>query len=283
MRTPASLFDVRIDLHTHSNRSDGTDSPTELLHNARVAGLDVIALTDHDSTEGWAEASVAAEQVGITLIPGIEVSARVGYKSVHLLGYRFDPTHPGLLAELAAVIGGRNDRLPRTIAALRAEGINITEDDVKRWSGNAAATGRPHVADALIELGVVVNRDQAFERYLMPGRPAYVDRYAADLKEAVSLIVDAGGKAVVAHPWSRGSDKVMTTELFAELAEIGLSGIEVDHNDHDQDARKKLAEIADDLGLVKTGSSDYHGTGKINFDLGCNLTDPEQFERLFAE
>lgn len=274
---------MRIDLHTHSDRSDGTDSPTELIQNSKLAGLDVVAITDHDSTQGWDEAASAADSLGIQLVPGIEVSARVGFKSVHLLGYDFDPTNVALDDELRAVIDGRNNRLPQTIAALRALGIDITVADVERWSGNAAATGRPHVADALIELGVVSNRDEAFALYLMPGRPAYVDRYAIDLKRAVQLIVDAGGRTVVAHPWSRGSDKVMTYELFAELTSMGLAGIEVDHNDHDQAARRELAGIADDLGLVKTGSSDYHGTGKINFDLGCNMTHPEQFERLLGD
>jgi len=271
---------VRIDLHTHSNRSDGTDSPTELIENAKATGLDVVAITDHDCTEGWREASEAAERVGIELVKGIEISCLLAGKSIHLLGYEFDPDNGPLVEELKRVIDGRNSRLPATLERLRGLGIDIEAEDVRRWSGNAAAMGRPHVADALVELGVVANRDEAFDRYLMPGKPAYVDRYAADLYKAIGLVNGAGGVAVIAHPWSRGSHKVLTVKTFPELKEAGLAGIEVDHNDHDAATRVSLREIARELDLVPTGSSDYHGTGKIDFDLGCNTTPREQFERL---
>jgi hypothetical protein len=271
---------VLIDLHTHSNRSDGTDSPTELIENAKAAGLDVVALTDHDCTEGWVEAAEAASRVGIELVKGIEISCRLAGKSVHLLGYGFDPTNAPLVAELTRVIDGRNSRLPATLERLRGLGIAIDAADVRRWSGNAAATGRPHIADALVELGVVANRDEAFDRYLMPGKPAYVDRYAADLYEAIGLVNAAGGVTVIAHPWSRGSNKVLTASVFPTLKEAGLAGIEVDHNDHDAETRAKLRQIARSHDFVQTGSSDYHGTGKINFDLGCNTTPREEYERL---
>ena len=271
---------MRIDLHTHSNRSDGTDSPAELIENAVKAELDVVALTDHDSTQGWNEAAKAAQTSGITLVKGIEVSCRLGGKGIHLLGYNFDPGSKPLVDELERIIAGRNSRLPKTLERLRGLGIAIEESDVKRWSKNAAATGRPHIADALVELGVVANRDEAFEQFLMPGRPAYVDRYAADLFEAIGLLRDAGGRAVIAHPWSRGSHRVLTATVIGELKEAGLSGLEVDHNDHDGEARSALRYIARDLNLIVTGSSDYHGTGKIDFDLGCNLTDPRQYDRL---
>jgi predicted metal-dependent phosphoesterase TrpH len=273
---------VRIDLHTHSNRSDGTDSPSELMGNAHAAGLDVVAITDHDSTEGWQEADDAAERVGITLVHGIEISTKLDGKSIHLLGYEFDPAHTPLVQELTKVIDGRSSRLPATLAKLRALGIAIDAEDVRRWSANAAATGRPHVADALIELGVVANRDEAFARFLMPGRPAYVDRYAADLQTAIGLVKAAGGKAVLAHPWSRGSHRVLTYDRIGALADAGLDGIEVDHNDHSAQDRAALRQIARDFGLVHTGSSDYHGTGKVDFPLGRNITSPEQYERLFG-
>ena len=271
---------MRIDLHTHSNRSDGTDSPTELIENAKAAGLDVVALTDHDCTDGWREASKAAKRVGIELVKGIEISCRLDGKSIHLLGYEFDPNNGPLVAELTRVIDGRNSRLPATLERLRGLGIEIEAEDVRRWSGNAAAMGRPHVADALIELGVVVSRDEAFDRFLMPGKPAYVDRYAANLFEAIGLLNAAGGVAVIAHPWSRGSHKVLTTSMFSKLREAGLSGIEIDHNDHDQEDRALLRQIARELDFVQTGSSDYHGTGKIDFDLGCNTTTYDQFQKL---
>jgi predicted metal-dependent phosphoesterase TrpH len=274
---------VLIDLHTHSRRSDGTDSPTELVENAARAGLDVVALTDHDAMTGWEEAQRAADRVGITLVKGLEISCRYRHKGVHLLGYEPDPTDPSLLAELERVLRGRQDRLPRTIAKLNDLGIAITEADVLAVSGDAAATGRPHVADALIVRGVVASRDEAFERYLMPGRPAYVDRYAADLEEMIRLLVDAGGRPVIAHPWTRQSRSVLTEEVIAGLAELGLVGLEVDHNDHDADSRAALRTIAHDLDLAVTGSSDYHGTGKVGYDLGVNTTAPDQAVRLLGE
>jgi len=273
---------VKIDLHTHSDRSDGTDTPTELIENAKAAGLDVIAITDHDSTEGWKEADKAAKRVGITLVHGIEISTKLDGKSVHLLGYEFDPKDKPLLHELRKVIDGRNSRLPATLERLRGLGIDITAHDVRARSTNAAATGRPHVADALIDLGVVQDRNEAFERYLKPGRPAYVDRYAADLTTAITLVKAAGGKAVLAHPWSRGSHRVLTRDRIGTLKEHGLDGLEVDHNDHGAEDRAALRQIARDLGLVRTGSSDYHGTGKIDFPLGGNTTEPEQYRRLLG-
>lgn len=271
---------MKIDLHTHSDRSDGTDSPTELIENAQAAGLDVIAITDHDSTEGWKEADKAAKRLGITVVHGIEISTKLDGKSVHLLGYEFDPRNKALVHELGKVIDGRSSRLPATLERLRGLGIDIDAKDVRARSRNAAAMGRPHVADALVDLGVVKNRDEAFERYLTPGKPAYVDRYAADLPTAIGLVKDAGGKAVLAHPWSRGSHRVLTRDRIGTLVEAGLDGLEVDHNDHGAQDRAALAQIARELGLVRTGSSDYHGTGKIDFPLGGNTTEPAEYRRL---
>ena len=273
---------MRIDLHTHSNRSDGTDSPTELIEKAKAVGLAVVALTDHDTTAGWADALKAAKREQIRLVKGMEMSCRLEGKSIHLLGYEFDPRNRALLAELKRIIEGRNSRLPATLERLQGVGIAIEAEDVRKWSGKASSLGRPHVADALVELGVVANRDEAFDKYLMPGRPAYVDRYATDLFEGIGLINGAGGVAVIAHPWSRGSHRVLTATRLAELRDAGLKGIEVDHNDHNAEARASLRQIARDLGLVQTGSSDYHGLGKIDFDLGGNLTAPDQYEALFA-
>jgi len=270
----------RIDLHTHSSRSDGTDTPAELVANARRVGLDVVALTDHDSTAGWDEATDAAGDVGITLVRGLEVSCAYAGASVHLLAYEPDPTHEGLLAELERVLDGRNGRLPRTIERLNALGMEITENDVRAVAGSAVATGRPHVADALIARGYVANREEAFDRLLKTGRPAYVERYAADLVTMIGLIVDAGGVAVVAHPWGRGAGSVLEPEAFPTLKAAGLSGIEVDHNDHPASAREQLRAIAAESDLIVTGSSDYHGHGKADFDLGCNTTDPAEYERL---
>lgn len=275
---------MRIDLHTHSNRSDGTDSPGDLVRKARhEARLDVVALTDHDSTAGWDEAQRAADALGdIRLVRGIEISTRYRGSSVHLLGYEFDPTYEPLVDELQRVLTGRDERLPRTVARLNELGYEISVDDVHAASRDTVSSGRPHIADALVAKGYVRNRDEAFASLLSPGKPAYIDRYAADLFVALRLLAEAGGKAVVAHPWARESRHVLDETAFTELAALGLAGVEVDHRDHDERARGELAAMADRLGLVKTGSSDYHGNGKIGFPLGCHTTDPEQFARLLG-
>ena len=273
---------MRIDLHTHSRASDGTDSPAELVRAAARAGLDVVAITDHDTADGWAEACAAAAEVGITVLPGMEISTRHRGRSVHLLAYGPDPTYPPLLAELERVLQGRASRVPEMVARLTDLGIDITEDDVRRASPGAVAAGRPHVADALVTLGVVADRTEAFDRFLGWGRPAHVDRYAVPLVDAITAVAGAGGVSVVAHPWGRGGLGHPDEATFAEMRDLGLGGIEVDHQDHDATARERLRAIAHDLGLVATGSSDYHGAGKVDHDLGCNTTDPGEYERLLA-
>lgn len=275
---------MRIDLHTHSNRSDGTDTPAELIRSAaEVARLDVVALTDHDATTGWDEAQAEADRVGIRLVKGIEISTVFRGESVHLLGYEFDPHDTALVDELARVLGGRDARLPLMLERLAEHGIDITIDDVVAQSGDAAASGRPHVADAMVAKGYITHRDEAFDGWLNTGGKAYVDRYSAPLETAIELVTAAGGRTVIAHPWSRGSRHVIDREALTGLNAAGLDGIEVDHNDHDQQARAELRAIAVDLDLVMTGSSDYHGTGKTEaFRLGANLTAPDQLDRLLA-
>ena len=273
---------MRIDLHTHTDRSDGTCSPSELVREAGAAGIDVLGLTDHDTAESWAEAAHAATQAGLTLVPGLEVSCKLSGYGVHLLAYLPDPSYPPLARELERILDGRNSRLPATLDRLRDLGIDIDADDVRRLSGDAAAIGRPHVADALIAKGAVRDRDEAFERYLGPGGPAYVDRYAAPLVDMIRLVTEAGGASVVAHPWARHNHDALDEAGIADLTRSGLAGVEVDHQDHGPEARDALRAIAQNLDLIVTGSSDYHGTGKVGHDLGCNTTDPEQFERLMS-
>jgi len=273
---------VRIDLHTHSSASDGTDTPGDLVREAAAAGLDVIALTDHDAMSGWAEAQRAADEVGITLVRGLEISTRYGHRGVHLLGYLPDPAHPPLAATLDRILAGRTERTPAIVAALRAQGIDITEDDVHRAAGGSVAAGRPHVADALVRLGLVADRTEAFEVLLNPGRPGYVNRWAPPLEETIGMVTDAGGVAVIAHPWGRSGRTVLDEEALTALAAAGLAGIEVDHQDHPPEVRSRLRGIAADLDLVVTGSSDHHGLGKVDHDLGVNTTDPEQYERLLS-
>ena len=272
---------MRIDLHTHSNRSDGTESPSELVHRAQAAGIDVLGLTDHDTTEGWQEAADTAERTGVALVRGIEVSCSFAGYGVHLLAYLPDPTYGPLQQELRRVLDGRNSRLPATLQRLRELGIRIDVEDVRAVAGETAAMGRPHVADALIALGVVADRNEAFDRYLGPQGPAYIRRYAADLETMIGCVDDAGGVSVLAHPWaSRHNFSALDERGLARLAVAGLAGLEVDHEDHDPSARTALRALAARLDLVVTGSSDYHGTGKTGHDLGCNLTEPAQLERL---
>lgn len=274
---------VTIDLHTHSNRSDGTDTPAELVENAKNAGLDVVALTDHDTTVGWDEAQEAADRVGVRLVRGLEVSTAIDHKSIHLLGYDVDPRDVPLNEELHRVLDGRNGRVPKIVAAFARIGIDITEEEILAKSGDVGSTGRPHVADVLIDKGVVKDRAEAFDQYLQPGMPGYVGRYSVPTAQAIRLVKAAGGKAVLAHPWSRGSNKVLTPDRIAELVDFGLDGIEVDHPDHSDEDREALRKIAESLDLVVTGSSDYHGSGKgPEFGLGANTTRPEELERLLG-
>ena len=271
---------MRIDLHTHSRASDGTQSPAEVMRAAANAGLDVVALTDHDTAQGWAEAADAAGETGIELVTGIEISTRYEHAGVHLLAYLPDADDPALLHALDRVLEGRNSRVPAILDKLRAVGVDLTEDDVRRVSTGTPATGRPHVADALVAAGVVVDRAEAFERYLSPGRPGYATRYAADLEDMLPLVVAAAGVPVIAHPWARTAGTVLTEAAFASLQELGLAGIEVDHQGHSEALRARLRAIAGNLGLVVTGSSDYHGTGKVDHELGCNTTDPAEYARI---
>jgi predicted metal-dependent phosphoesterase TrpH len=273
---------VRIDLHTHTRVSDGTHTPTELVWEAKAAGLDVLGLTDHDTADGWEEAAQAAAEVGIALVRGIEVSTRHQGRGAHLLAYLPDPEYPPLAAHLRKILDGRSSRVPAMLERLRALGIEIEIGDVRRAADGAAATGRPHVADALVGLGVVPDRSAAFREYLNPGRPAYVNRYAPMLGEMVRVVDEAGGVSVLAHPWGRHGPESMTEGALTELAGLGLGGIEVDHQDHTPEERERLRAIARELDLVVTGSSDHHGLGKRDHELGCHTTAPEEYERLMA-
>lgn len=272
---------MRIDLHTHSNRSDGTDPVDVLLAKAKRDGLDVIALTDHDTADGWGEGRRAAEELGIGFVPGIEISCKLDGIGVHLLAYLPDPAFQPLAEELSLVRDGRTGRIPSIVARLNEAGVAVTVDEVFAQSTGTPSVGRPHVADALVANGTVADRTEAFDRYLAAGRPGHVTHYAIDPGRAIEIVRGAGGVPVIAHPWGRSSYKVMTAETIARLVtDHGLAGIEVDHQDHSPESRAKLMAIAKDLGIIATGSSDHHGAGKIDHELGINTTAPEQFEAL---
>ncbi len=269
---------MRIDLHCHSTASDGTDSPAELVRNAAVAGLDVVALTDHDTTRGYAEA-IGALPKGLTLVTGAELSCRVDGISMHMLAYLFDPEEPALLAERELV---RDDRVPRArgmVARLQELGVPVTWEQVARIAGDGSV-GRPHVATALVELGVVPTVDDAFTPdWLADGGRVFVEKHETDPFEAIRLIKGAGGVAVFAHPAAAKRGRTVPESAIAEMAAAGLDGIEVDHTDHDADTRARLRGLAGELGLLVTGSSDYHGSRKT-VSLGANTTDPEVYGEI---
>jgi predicted metal-dependent phosphoesterase TrpH len=272
---------MRIDLHTHSAVSDGTDTPAELVEKARAVGLDVVALTDHDTFDGLDEAAAAGEQVGIQVVRGMELSCSRHGSSVHVLAYGADPASTGLAAEMALVRDGRLGRLAGVLAKLAALGVPVSEAEVMAQVGTSPSIGRPHIADALIEAGHVRDRQEAFDRFLADGGPAHVKRYTIEVERGIDLVHEAGGVAVIAHPWGRGRERLLPASAIQALArDHGLDGIEVDHQDHDADIRRRLHTLADSLGLLATGSSDYHGTGKLDHDLGCNTTDPEVFDEI---
>lgn len=272
-----------IDLHTHSLVSDGTDTPTELVANAAAAGLKAVALTDHDTFDGLAEAAAAGERYGVEVVPGMELSCSRGGQSVHLLAYGADPADTALAEEMVRVRDGRSDRLRPVLAKLAELGVPVSEESVLSFVGTSPSVGRPHIADALVAAGHVRDRREAFDKYLADGGPAHVTRYTIDVARGIDLVHGAGGVAVIAHPWGRGREEVLPPEVLEQLvAEHGLDGIEVDHQDHDAAARAGLRQLVERLGVLGTGSSDYHGTGKTEHDLGCNVTDPDTYARLRA-
>lgn len=274
---------MRIDLHTHSRVSDGTDTPTTLVMKAFQAELDVIALTDHDTFGGVLEAQEAGKRIGVKVLCGIEMSTKHEERAVHLLGYGCDMYDRALNEELARIRVGRSERLPAMVAKLNEAGLELTMEDVMTAAAGAPVVGRPHVADALVARGYVADRDEAFEVWLDTDRPGYVKRYACPLEKAIDLIHAAKGVAVIAHPWARGNREVLPAPYLEGLMVThGLEGIEVDHPDHDPDTRSLLFEMGGRVGLVRTGSSDYHGLGKKNHPLGANLTRPSAYKDLVA-
>jgi predicted metal-dependent phosphoesterase TrpH len=270
---------VRIDLHAHSNVSDGTQAPADVVESAAGAGLDVVALTDHDSTDGWAEAAVAARKSGVALVPGMEISCRTREGiSVHLLSYLHDPAHPGLLEEITKAKDARHTRAQKMVTLL-AEDYPLTWDDVIHHVAPGATLGRPHIADALVAAGVVEDRAEAFNSILTSHSRYWVQHYAPDPALAVELVRDAGGVPVFAHPVASARGRIVGEGTYREMIDAGLAGLEIYHRDNPEEGRVFLRRIAKRYGLLVTGSSDYHGAGKPNL-LGENLTSPEVFARI---
>jgi predicted metal-dependent phosphoesterase TrpH len=269
-----------VDLHTHSTYSDGLLAPAELVAEAARVGLRALALTDHDTVAGIAEATGAAASAGIELVPGVELSSGGGdeWPEIHLLGYFVDPTDPGLLAGLAAYADHRLARLERIVARLDALGATIEPDLVRRLAG-PGTVGRPHVARALVETGRVGSMGEAFERYLGRGRPAFVPRPKVEPGRAIAQIGAAGGVAVLAHPLAVGDVEA----VLSRLVPLGLVGLEADYGEYDPATRAALRQVADHWRLIATGGSDFHGPGfRAGRDLGRPWVAPEAVERLRA-
>lgn len=276
---------MKIDLHTHSTHSDGRESVREVLTEAKAAGLEVVALTDHDTTAGWAEGASIAGELGLGFVPGIEVTTlaqgRTKPFSVHLLAYLPDPLHQELRDTLTATVVAREQRL-RDITALVAPVWEITWEDVLAQLSEGATMGRPAVADALIAAGHFNNRDDVFREVLYDGSDFYVSNETApDVIDAIKLIRRAGGVPIIAHPLGRSSgNHPMPEEHFRAMIDAGLAGFEVYHRDVPEVARQWLLGLAREFDLVVTGSSDYHGlSGKEN-RLGENTTSLEMLKRI---
>lgn len=271
-----------IDLHTHTNCSDGTDSPRELVNKAIVQGLEVLGISDHDTTSGWKEATETLRG-SLKLALGSEISClTTDGISVHMLGLLFDPEHEEMQQVLAETRDGRLPRMRKMIENMRAEGMDISMADVEQVMPAGATMGRPHLADALVAKKIVNSRDEAFIDLLHNESRFYVSHAAPTPAEAISLIRRAGGVAVIAHPFASHRGQILKAEDFSELVAAGLNGIEVDHRDQNPDERAMLRSIAKELDLVVTGSSDYHGTGKLN-SLAENHTHREQWEKLESQ
>ncbi len=269
-----------IDLHAHSAVSDGTEAPAALVASAIEAGIGTLAITDHDSTAGWAEAIAAAEGTGLTIIPGMELSTNYGPASVHMLAYLFDPLNGGIIAETAQIREGRLHRAERIVERIAVD-YPLTWDDVLAEATDDSTLGRPHIADALVRKGYVTDRSAAFESILHWRSGYYEKYYAPSPLEGVRMIVAAGGVPVLAHPATHGRYRPMTDDVIRELADEGLFGLELDHRDNTEEGKRDLRRVAARYGLEITGASDYHGEGKPN-RLGENTTSPEVLEKLIA-
>lgn len=273
-----TLRGVLIDLHTHSSLSDGTDTPRELMAAAARAGLAVVALTDHDSTQGWAEAAAAVGSTGVALVRGTEISTNSNGVSVHLLSYLHDPAHAQLAAAFTATRDSRDNRARRMVARVAAD-YPLTWAEVVAQAGPDATIGRPHVADALAARGYVADRTEAFASILAADGPYYVRYDSPDLVATVKLVREAGGVPVIAHVRASARGRIISDEAIGDLVAHGLAGIEVDHRDHTRADRDHLRALARELGVFTTGASDYHGSGKPN-RLGENTTSPKVLAQI---
>lgn len=271
---------MRVDLHTHSTASDGTDPPATVMRRAAEAGLGVVALTDHDTVAGHAAAR-SALPAGLVLVPGMELSCRASGHSVHLLAYCFDPAHAELAGQCRAITTDRLRRAQAMVGKLRELGVDVTWPQVQALAAGGVV-GRPHVARAMVEAGAITSPAQAFTpEWIGAGGRAHVSRYALDPAAAVRLVRDAGGVAVLAHPGAVSRGWEVPDDLIAELAAAGLAGLEIAHPDHDHAKRLRLTTLAASLNLIACGGSDDHGS-LTGYRIGQETTAPDAYERLMS-
>jgi len=271
-----------IDLHTHSNVSDGTDTPRALINKAHSAGITVLALTDHDTTGGWDEATQYLRP-GMDLVLGAEISCQTPEGvSVHMLGLLFDRENEPLASAMAQTRENRIGRMERIIGRMNENGIEITIEDVYAQLSEGGTLGRPHLADALIAKGYAKSRDEIFADWLHNNSKYYIAHYSPTPEEAIALIKGAGGVAVIAHPLASLRGRTVSLDSFSSYIEAGMDGIEISHRDHSPEGQEILNSVVKEFDLIPTGSSDYHGDGKLN-QLAENQTDPSAWERLQAK
>jgi len=269
----------RIDLHLHTIFSDGSHSPTEVIHFAHDAGVTALAITDHDTVEGIPESLTAGNSLGIEIIPGIELSSRFEGLEIHILGYFFDWENATLLDRLTKQQASREQRNPRVVEKLNKLGLELSYKEVKTKAG-PGSVGRPHIAEVLIEKGYVKTTKEAFDRYIADGRPAHIPRELPDSSEAITWIRDAGGVPVLAHPyWTNRKGPGLHT-MCHKLKEAGLMGIEVFYSTHTRRQTSEYLELARKLGLIMTGGSDFHGIAKPNIQVGRGKGDLKVTDKL---
>jgi predicted metal-dependent phosphoesterase TrpH len=277
---------VPVDLHLHSSVSDGTDHPAAIVELAAAAGLEAMALTDHDTLEGIPEVREAADRLGIQCIPGVELSVDHEDRKLHLLVYFTEPGPGPLNDRLAGLLDGRLRRNERILGRLAELGYPLTMDEVLAQA-EGPSVGRPHIADALVAGGAFSNRDEVFAHLLRDGGPAYVERERLTATEAITLAREQRAVPVIAHPATIGAPADEAASLFRGLTEIGLGGIEAHHPMHSLPLREHLTGLAHDLGIAATGGSDYHGEGKRAYRVGVGTGDlvvpPRAVEELMDQ
>lgn len=261
----------RIDLHNHTSCSDGTDSPAELISAAKAAGLAAIAITDHDTVEGIPEAAKAGESLGVEVVPGVEMCTGFEHTEIHTLGYFIDTGNERLKNALKWVIDDRRERNEKMAAAMRADGLPVTAEELYARYPHSTL-GRPHFGEKLIELGVVASVKESFEKYLNPGCKYYVRRHFIEFSEAVSVIHAAGGRAVLAHPFQYKYDDERLRHLLDFCAEAGMDGMECMYSGYTPEMQEYLMRLAGEYGLLITGGSDYHGYHKPHIKIGTGIS-----------